>query len=193
VKDMNEVEEFVQECQKLQPHLTIGWKYLFRGIITVPHNQESLLQAYLVDNLELLYGIKAQLILYESALPGEMSDKGMVDLIFLTDENNILIVETKYVTSEKGPTARTQRRKHRNHVVKQVLRTHEKLRDVWQISPDKLSKMVFTNDTNIEFRIADTDVLSCSLTDQELNSWRNEKIAMLIECESLAQSIPDRL
>lgn len=181
---MTEVDKFIQECQDFQPYLALGWKHLLNGILTVPRNQESLLQAYFVENLNLFHVVGAKLVLYESPLPGETSDEGMVDLIFYTNNNEILITETKYVTLESGPTARTKRRKHRKHVEKQVQRIHDKLTDVWRISPEKIIKTVFTNDELMECRNTDTGIISFSVSEKDLNFWKDAKIKYLIESES---------
>lgn len=166
------IENFVRECKISQPDLAIGAKYYFRGIVALPLERELLLQAYFVDNMENIIGKIAELILYEKPLPKELSNNGRIDLIFITHENKILVVETKHLTIDTGSTACTNRRKHRKMVFDQIQKDAKKLVDNWMIDPNDIEQIVFTNDEDLGSRKENGKVKFFAVTNKDLDDWK---------------------
>jgi hypothetical protein len=150
----------------------VGAKYYFRGMVALPLERECLLQAYFVDNIENIIGKKAELILYERPLPNEMSNDGKVDLIFISNDNKLLVVETKFLTCDTGSTACGNRRKHRKKVVEQIQNISNKLVNTWTIDPRDIEQMVFTNDDNLGMRNEIIGVKFHSVSDRNLDDWK---------------------
>lgn len=181
IMESDAVDRFVQACAKVQPELHIRSEPFFRGIIAIPISQEYLLQAYFIMNLTEMLGKKATLILYESPIPEERSDQGRVDLILLTDENKLLVVESKYIDFRPGRTKRASRTGHRKIVREQINFTCSKLIENYQISSDLIERAILTNDEKIRTEDKGDDIKILFVPDNLLGVWRERKMAKILQ------------
>jgi len=177
--DLEAVERFVQTCAKVQPELHIRSEPFFRGIVSIPISQEYLLQAHFVMNLSKMPGRNATLILYESPLPEEKSNQGKVDLILLTDENKLLVVESKYINHQPGRTKRSSRTEHRKKVREQVDSICSMLIEDHQISSDLIERTILTNDEKLKKEEGD-NIKVVFVSDGDLETWRERELAEML-------------
>ena len=178
-KDAEVVDRFVQACVKVQPELHIRSEPFFRGIVAIPISQEYLLQAYFVLNLSMKLERNATLILYESSLPEEKSHRGKVDLILLTDENKLLVMESKYIDHHPGRTKRSSRTEHRKKVREQVNSICSKLMEDHQIPSYRIERAILTNDEKMK-KEEGGDIKVVFVSDSDLETWRELELAGML-------------
>jgi hypothetical protein len=134
---------------------------------------ENLLQAYLYLNKNKIFPNCSDLLIYERSLWGNRTDRGKVDMIFMTKNKKLLIVETKFLDRlTSGPTQRTKRRKHRQKVIDQVLKVKEQIVTSFHIPEDCVICAVFTTDSyHIDSRATSHNIISKRVEVDFLNEW----------------------
>ncbi|MEL6222083.1 MAG: hypothetical protein AAFR31_05500 [Cyanobacteria bacterium J06627_8] len=138
-----------------------------------PYDQELLLQAYLYLNIRQIFDDCDRLLLFEKPPYGEYTNVGKCDFVYLTHDQRILLIETKYIdTTASGDTERKRRNKHRNKVVHQVQTLTQTFCEHWEFQPDQIQKAVFTTDPSMEKRSEKADIQSRFISVQALSDWQ---------------------
>lgn len=173
--DINNVNEFVLHCRNIQPQRQENIKRFFEGVVGFPYDQELLLQGYLFLNVNTFFPTCTELLLFEKPLIGSYTNLGKCDFVFLTNQNSLFLIETKFIdTNAVGPTERKRRNKHRNKVFEQVIDLKNKLSEHWNIPIDRLECGVFTTDLGIIDRGSTRDVVTKSISINLLKQWREQ-------------------
>lgn len=138
-----------------------------------PYDKELLLQAYLFLNLSKLFPSCSELLLFEKSPIADYTDLGKCDFVYLTNRGNLFLIETKFIDTEAtGATERKRRNKHRNKVFDQVITLKSRFSEYWNIRNDQLECGVFTTDPEIDWRGNDANVITKSITIDNLEEWR---------------------
>lgn len=176
--DTSQIDKFVSYCQREQPQSEEDIRRFFLGVISFPYDTELLLQAYLFFNIKSLFPNCSKLLLFEKALIQDYTNLGKVDFVYLSKNNGLFLIETKYIDTEAtGKHERTRRNKHRNKVVEQVIDWKDKLRDYWNLSTNQIHCGVFTTDPQLGDRARSTDIIAKSISIYELERWqKNYKV-----------------
>ncbi|MEM7771756.1 MAG: hypothetical protein AAGA75_22670 [Cyanobacteria bacterium P01_E01_bin.6] len=170
----NQLSKFLEYCRECQPHSSERIQRFFEGVVCFPYDQELLLQAYLYLNMSQLFGDCDRLLLFEKPPYGEYTNIGKCDFVYLTKDEHILLIETKYIdTSASGDTERKRRNKHRNKVINQVQSLTQTFCDYWEFRPDQIEGAVFTTDPSIASRSDKANIQSRCITTQALYEWQN--------------------
>ncbi len=166
------MDYFIKECQNKQPNLSTDLERFIDGIIALPIEKEFLLQAYAIRNFERMFGVSSFPILYERPLPDDRPDMDKMDIIFLAENGHLFVMETKYLDQVPGSTARSRRNRHRNKVHEQILRAKGALSDQWNIGPDAVSFVIFTNDMALLLRPPTNIYEIRTISSDALELWR---------------------
>ncbi|MBO3462061.1 hypothetical protein G7B40_040745 [Aetokthonos hydrillicola Thurmond2011] len=170
----DEISHFVKYCKKIQPQSHEEIQRFFEGVIGFPYDKELLLQAYLFLNIKKIFPICTELLLFEKSPISDYTDLGKCDFVYLTSFNRLLIIETKFIDTEAtGATERKRRNKHRNKVFEQVITLKSRFSHYWNIRLDYLECSVFTTDPEVNWRGNDVNVISKSVSIEELEKWRS--------------------
>ncbi|BAZ66446.1 hypothetical protein NIES4106_11980 [Fischerella sp. NIES-4106] len=169
----NAIDYFVGYCKKIQPQSQEEIKKFFEGVVGFPYDKELLLQAYLFLNINELFPICAELLLFEKSPIADHTDLGKCDFVYLTYENKLFLIETKFIDTEAtGATERKRRNKHRNKVFEQVITLKNRFSEYWNIKLKELDCGVFTTDLEIDWRGNDVNVITKSVSIDKLKHWR---------------------
>ncbi|BAY93602.1 MULTISPECIES: hypothetical protein [unclassified Tolypothrix] len=170
---VTELHKFVSYCRKIQPQTQEDIKKFFEGVLFFPYDKELLLQAYLFLNLSKLFPSCSELLLFEKSPIADYTDLGKCDFVYLTNRGNLFLIETKFIDTEAtGATERKRRNKHRNKVFDQVITLKSRFSEYWNIRNDQLECGVFTTDPEIDWRGNDANVITKSITIDNLEEWR---------------------
>ncbi|MDJ0616305.1 MAG: hypothetical protein QNJ63_06050 [Calothrix sp. MO_192.B10] len=167
------VSKFVTYCKRMQPqtHEEIG--RFFQGVVGFPYDNELLLQAYLFLNIKDLFPDCSELLLFEKSPISDYTDLGKCDFVYLTPQFKLFLIETKFIdTHATGATERKRRNKHRNKVFDQVLTLKSRFSEYWNINSDELQTGVFTTDPEVDWRGNGMNVVTKSISIEELRRWR---------------------
>jgi hypothetical protein len=168
-----ELNKFVTYCKKIQPQSQKDIKRFFEGVVGFPYDKELLLQAYLYLNIQNLFPLCSELLLFEKSPIADYTDLGKCDFVYLTYNRNLFLIETKFIDTEAtGATERKRRNKHRNKVFEQVITLKDRFSQYWNIQHKQLECGVFTTDTEINWRGNDVNVLTKSISIAHLEKWR---------------------
>ena len=169
----DELCRFVASCKKIQPQSHVEIQRFFEGVIGFPYDKELLLQAYLFLNIDKIFPLCSELLLFEKSPIADYTDLGKCDFVYLTKINKLFIIETKFIDTEAtGATERKRRNKHRNKVFEQVITLKKRFSHYWNICPEYLECGVFTTDQEVNWRGDDVNVISKSISIDELEKWR---------------------
>jgi hypothetical protein len=169
----NDLSKFVCYCKKIQPQNHEEIKQFFEGVIVFPYDKELLLQAYLFLNIRTLFPSCYELLLFEKSPISDYTDLGKCDFVYLTFQGNLFLVETKFIDTEAtGATERKRRNKHRNKVFEQVTTLKGRFSQYWDIHPEQLECGVFTTDSEIDWRGDSINVVTKSISIDNLERWR---------------------
>lgn len=167
------IDSFISYCQKIQPEDQEDIRRLFEGVICFPYDDEFLLQAYLFFNIHKVFPSCKQILLWEKAPISDRTDLGKCDFVYLTQENSLFLIETKFIdTNASGATAKTRRTKHRNKVIEQVLTLKQTFSNYWSISTGQFQCGVFTTDPSVVESGRFNDVVAKSISVDQLNEWQ---------------------
>ncbi len=181
----DEVDKFVTYCKTIQPQSQKAIKRFFQGVVSFPYDKELLLQAYLFLNIQDLFPICSELLLFEKSPIADYTDLGKCDFVYLTYLNTFYIIETKFIdTLATGATERKRRNKHRNKVFEQVITLKKRFSQYWSIKNDLLECGVFTTDSELDWRGNGVNVIAQSISIDELEQWRQNYIKINYELES---------
>jgi hypothetical protein len=168
-----ELKNFVTYCKRIQPQSQKDIKRFFEGVVGFPYDKELLLQAYLYLNIQNLFPFCWELLLFEKSPIADYTDLGKCDFVYLTYNKNLFLIETKFIdTGATGATERKRRNKHRNKVFEQVITLKDRFSQSWNIQLEQLECGVFTTDTEINWRGHDVNVLTKSISIDNLEKWR---------------------
>ncbi|MBD2500919.1 hypothetical protein [Anabaena azotica] len=169
----NDLSKFVSYCKKIQPQTQEDIKRFFEGVIAFPYDKELLLQAYLFLNIKSLFPSCYELLLFEKSPIADYTDLGKCDFVYLTYQGNLFLIETKFIDTEAtGATERKRRNKHRNKVFEQVITLKSRFGEYWDIRSEQLECGVFTTDSEIDWRGDCVNVVTKSISIDNLERWR---------------------
>ncbi len=169
----NDLYQFVSYCKKIQPQTQQDIKQFFEGVIVFPYDNELLLQAYLFLNIKSLFPSCCELLLFEKSPIADYTDLGKCDFVYLTFKGSLLLIETKFIDTEAtGATERKRRNKHRNKVFDQVITLKSRFSEYWDINLEQLECGVFTTDSEVEWRGNGVNVVTQSISINNLERWR---------------------
>ena len=179
--DTSQIDKFVSYCKREQPESEEDIRRFFIGVIGFPYDKELLLQAYLFFNIKSFFPNCSKLLLFEKALIQDYTNLGKVDFVYLSKDNCLFLIETKYIdTQATGKHERTRRNKHRNKVVEQVIDWKEQFKNYWRLSTNQINCGVFTTDPQVSDRAKNTDIIAKSISTSELERWQKQyKITQL--------------
>ncbi|MBH8551038.1 hypothetical protein I8751_01250 [Nostocaceae cyanobacterium CENA357] len=169
----NDLYQFVSYCKKIQPQTQQDIKQFFEGVIVFPYDNELLLQAYLFLNIKSLFPSCCELLLFEKSPIADYTDLGKCDFVYLTFKGSLFLIETKFIDTEAtGATERKRRNKHRNKVFDQVITLKSRFSEYWDINLEQLECGVFTTDSEVEWRGNGVNVITQSISINNLERWR---------------------
>lgn len=169
----NDLDKFVSYCKRIQPQTQKDIKQFFEGVIVFPYDKELLLQAYLFLNIKTLFPSCYELLLFEKSPIADYTDLGKCDFVYLTNNGNLFLVETKFIDTEAtGATERKRRNKHRNKVFDQVITLKSRFSQYWDIPFEQLECGVFTTDPEVNWRGNSVNVVAKYISIDNLEKWR---------------------
>jgi hypothetical protein len=174
----DEVYKFVLYCKKIQPQPQEDIKRFFEGVVGFPYDKELLLQAYLFLNIQQIFPLCSELLLFEKSPIADYTDLGKCDFVYLTSSEKIFIIETKFIdTAATGATER-----NRNKVFEQVITLKSRFSEYWNINQEQLECGVFTTDPEVAWRGNGVNVMTKAVSIDKLEYWRiNYKKRLLVE------------
>ncbi len=171
---MTSLDQFIDFCQKLQPQEKKDIQRFFEGVVFFPYDNELLLQAFLFLNIDDIFPFCTDLLLFEKSPKGKETDQGKCDFVYLTKANQIALIETKFIDTEKaGSTGRKRRSHHRNKVFDQVITLRKKFSEVWSIETDLINCCIFTTD-ELNYRDEADNVDTKHVPIKKLMQWQHE-------------------
>ncbi len=172
---MNPLIEFLDYCSICQPQSIENIQRFFEGVVCFPYDQEMLLQAYLFLNIEHIFDQCDRLLLFEKPPYGEYTNIGKCDFVYLTKNQRIFLIETKYIDiTASGDTERKRRNKHRNKVINQVQSLTETFCNYWKFRADQIEGAVFTTDPTIRERSQKANIQSKFIAPEDLRDWQRQ-------------------
>lgn len=176
---MNELRQFIEFCKNLQPQSREDIQRFFEGVVFFPYDNELLLQAFLFLNIDNYFPFCTELLLFERSPNGENTDQGKCDFVYLTQDNKIILIETKFIDTENtGKTERTRRNDHRQKVFQQVNTLRQKFSDRWNIPSELIDCCIFTTE-DLTCRTEATTVEAKHIPVKGLKIWQQETKSIL--------------
>jgi hypothetical protein len=172
---------FIEFCCSIQPGDTSDITRFFEGVVCFPYDQELLLQAFLFFEIAAIFPDAQQLLMFEKPVNGKNTDQGKCDFVYLTAQQKILLIETKFIDTTPGETRvesktkRTRRTAHRQKVIKQVLDLRHKFSEASEIPFEQFECGVFTTDLSLVSRALVSEVLSQAISIKDLYQWQQQK------------------
>lgn len=168
--------KFITYCRTAQPQSNQAIERFFEGVIGFPYDNELLLQAYLFLNIHEIFPECHDLLLFEKPPYGDFTNVGKCDFVYLTQNQEIVLIETKYIdTRATGDTERKRRNKHRNKVIDQVSKLKKTFCEYWGFDASQIECAVFTTDPSIAQRGAAAQICSKFISIEELLAWQSER------------------
>ncbi len=176
----DELNKFVSYCRKIQPQSQLDIRRFFEGVVCFPYDKELLLQAYLFLNIHNLFPSCSELLLFEKSPIADYTDLGKCDFVYLTTTGSLFLIETKFIDTEAtGATERKRRNKHRNKVFEQVMTLKSRFSEYWDIQREYLTCGVFTTDADVSWRGNSMNVVTQSISIDNLEQWRQKYYSQL--------------
>jgi hypothetical protein len=168
---------FIQACQTIQPEHPIDVRRFFEGVVGFPYDKELLLQAFVYLNIARYLPTCDRLLLFEKSPDlGNRTDLGKCDFVYLTKQQTLVLIETKYIDlSAHGTTAQRRRTKKRKDVLEQVGKLKTFLSENWSIPMDCLECAVFTTDPSLVTRGAENGILTEFVSIDDLFEWKAQQ------------------
>jgi hypothetical protein len=118
-----------------------------------------------------------RLLLFEKSPDlGNRTDLGKCDFVYLTTEQTLFLIETKYIDlTAHGTTAQRRRTKKRKDVLEQVDRLKTFLSEHWNIPISQLECAVFTTDPSLVSRGAENGILTEFVSIDDLFQWKSQQ------------------
>lgn len=169
----NNLTKFISHCKNIQPQAQEDIRRFFEGVVAFPYDKELLLQAYVFLNINKLFPLCSELLLFEKPPIGDYTNFGKCDFMYFTSQNSLFLIETKFIdTTATGATERTRRTKHRTKVFEQVIDLKSKFSEYWDIPTWQLECAVFTTDSTLDNRIYANNVVIKSISIYTLKQWQ---------------------
>ena len=112
-------------------------------------------------------------MVYQKSPIADYTDLGKCDFVYLTNRGNLFLIETKFIdTQATGATERKRRNKHRNKVFEQVITLKSRFSEYWNLTHDQLECGVFTTDPDVDWRGNGVNVITRTVTIENLEKWR---------------------
>lgn len=176
------IKRFISYCQKIQPQDREDIRIFFEGVVCFPYDNELLLQAFLFFNVKKLFPLCKDILLLEKAPFSDRTDLGKCDFVYLTQQDSLLLIETKFIdTNASGATERTKRKKHRNKVIEQVITLKQTFSDFWSISTEQFQCGVFTTDASLVDSGRSINIITKSISISELYEWQKNQRKVIRE------------
>ncbi len=164
---------FTKYCRAVQPETKVDIQRFFEGVIYFPYDNELLLQAYLFLNIHQIFPACQELLLFEKPPYGGYTNKGKCDFVYLANQRQLFLIETKYIDLDAhGGTNRKRRNKHRNKVFEQVLNLKETFCQHWKLAEEDVNCAVFTTDPQLSRRAEESSVEAKCISIADLNHWQ---------------------
>jgi hypothetical protein len=176
------IKRFILYCQKIQPQDREDIRIFFEGVVCFPYDNELLLQAFLFFNVKKLFPLCKDILLLEKAPFSDRTDLGKCDFVYLTQQDSLLLIETKFIdTNASGATERKKRNHHRNKVIEQVFTLKQTFSDFWSISTEQFQCGVFTTDASLVDSVRSLNIITKSISISELYEWQKNKRKVIRE------------
>ena len=176
------IKRFILYCQKIQPEDREDLRIFFEGVVCFPYDNELLLQAFLFFNVKKIFPLCKDILLLEKAPFFDRTDLGKCDFVYLTQQDSLLLIETKFIdTNASGATERTKRKNHRNKVIEQVLTLKQTFSDFWSISTEQFQCGVFTTDASLVDSGRSINIITKSISISELSEWQKNQRKVIRE------------
>ena len=168
---------FIQACQTIQPEHPGDVRRFFEGVVGFPYDKELLLQAFVYLNIARYLPTCDRLLLFEKSPDlGNRTDLGKCDFVYLTKQQTLFLIETKYIDlSAHGTTAQRRRTKKRKDVLEQVGKLKTFLSENWSIPMNCLECAVFTTDPSLVSRGAENGILTEFVSIDDLFEWKTQQ------------------
>ncbi len=168
------LERFIQACGAIQPEQPPDIQRFFEGVVGFPYDKELLLQAFVYLNIRQYLPNCDRLLLFEKSPDlGNRTDLGKCDFVYLTTEEKIVLIETKYIDLiAHGTTAQRRRTKKRKDVLEQVGKLKNFLSEYWQISIERFESAVFTTDPSLASRGTEHGIKTEFVSIEALFQWQ---------------------
>ncbi len=175
---MDALAKFILACKKSQAGRQSSFRQEFQEIILSPLSQdrEPLLQAFLFFNAALFFPECTALLMYEQTPNlSNQTQLGKCDFVCLTNQERVLIIETKFIDyKDCGRTARTRRNRHQNKVMSQVVDFRRKLSEYWSIPIEIIDCGVFTT-KDLSNRGEYNSIIAKHISIEDLNIWQQHE------------------
>jgi hypothetical protein len=168
------LNQFIQACQIIQPERPEDVRRFFEGVVCFPYDQELLLQAFVYLNIGQYLPTCDRLLLFEKSPDlGNRTDLGKCDFVYLTTQQTLFLIETKYIDlTAHGTTAQRRRTKKRKDVLEQVGKLKTLLSTTWNIPIHCFECAVFTTDPSLVARSAENGILTEFVSIDDLLEWK---------------------
>lgn len=189
---MSELRQFVEFCKTVQPQSQEDIQRFFEGVAFFPYDNELLLQAFLFLNINDYFPACSELLLFERSPNGENTDQGKCDFVYLTKDNRIALIETKFIdTGSSGSTERTRRNGHRSKVFKQVITLREKFSEIGKVPLELIDCCVFTTE-DLAHRDEAVDINAKYVLIKRLKQWQQQmQNVVRSRADIPVQSVPE--
>jgi hypothetical protein len=170
------LNQFIHACQTIQPEHSEDVRRFFEGVVGFPYDKELLLQAFVYLNIGQYLPSCDRLLLFEKSPDlGNRTDLGKCDFVYLTTQQTLFLIETKYIDlAAHGTTAQRRRTKKRKDVLEQVGKLKTFLSENWNIPINRLECAVFTTDPSLASRGAEAGILTKFISIEDLFEWKNQ-------------------
>ncbi|WP_404783803.1 hypothetical protein [Altericista sp. CCNU0014] len=168
------LDRFIHACQTIQPERPEDVRRFFEGVVGFPYDKELLLQSFVYLNIAQYLPTCDRLLLFEKSPDlGNRTDLGKCDFVYLTTQQTLFLIETKYIDlAAHGTTAQRRRTKKRKDVIEQVGRLKAFLSENWNIPIDRFESAVFTTDPSLVSRGSESGILTEFVSIDDLFAWK---------------------
>jgi hypothetical protein len=174
------LDEFISRSQRQRPQAQEYYRKYFEDVVRSPYNcdKELLLQAFLFFNIKEYFPLCTDILLFENS-PDCLGNThlGKCDFVYLTNQDSIFLIETKFIdTQTTGKTARKRRNTHRNKVREQVTNLREQFKKHWDIPREQIKCGVFTTDPQLTYPGFSLNIALNSISISRLEEWQKNKL-----------------
>ena len=174
IADASPLQRFIHACQQIQPEHPDNVCRFFEGVVCFPYDKELLLQAFVYLNIHQYWPSCDRLLLFEKSPDlGHRTDLGKCDFVYLTTQNTLVLIETKYIDlAAHGATAQRRRTKKRKDVLDQVGKLKQFLSSYWELPIHLLECAVFTTDPSLVSRGTEQSIITECVAIDALFQWQ---------------------
>jgi len=169
---MKELKQFIDFCHRIQPQSQDDIRRFFEGVVFFPYDDELLLQAFLFLNIQTYFPFCTELLFFENSPDGSSTHQGKCDFVYLTKDEKIVLIETKFIDTEStGATERKRRNDHRGKVFKQALDLRQQFSATWDIPIKMINCCIFTTE-DLSHREEARSITAKYVSIGDLNHWQ---------------------